>query len=228
MTDVMIQSMRREERSDLSRAHRIANLVAVVVPLAAFVAALGLLWNRWVGWTDVAILFVMYCLTCLGVTVGFHRMLTHRAFKTYRPIRWLFAVLGSMGGEGPVITWVADHRKPHAFSDDEGDPRSPHGHGDGVLGALKGLWHAHVGWLFRFEGRADARRYAPDLVKERAMRVISALFVPFVALSLAIPFGLGWLITGTLTGALTALLWGGLVRIFLLHHITWSVNSGCH
>jgi stearoyl-CoA desaturase (Delta-9 desaturase) len=222
------QSLRRKGRSQLSVAHRVANLTAVVIPFAAFIAALALLWNRWVGWTDVAILFVMYSLTCVGVTVGYHRMLTHRSFQTYRPIRYLFAVLGSMGVEGPAITWVADHRKHHAFSDEDGDPHSPHGHGDGPLAALKGLWHAHIGWLFSFEGRAEPRRYAPDLVKERAMRVISTLFVPLVGVSLAIPFGLGWLLTGELAGGLTALLWGGLVRIFLLHHMTWSINSVCH
>src|SRR3954466_5764306 len=220
--------MRRVGRTQLSVGHRSANLIAVAVPFAAFVGALALLWNRYVGWTDLAILFVMYVLTCVGITVGYHRMLTHRSFQTYRPIRWLFAVLGTMGVEGPAITWVADHRKHHAYSDEDGDPHSPPAHGDGVLAALKGLWHAHVGWLFRFEGRAEPRRYAPDLLKDRGLRVISALFVPLVGAGLAIPFALGWLLTGELRGGLTGLLWGGLVRIFLLHHVTWSINSICH
>jgi stearoyl-CoA desaturase (delta-9 desaturase) len=226
---VPIQSMQREERDELSAAHKVANLVVVAVPFAAFIAALALLWNKWVGWQDVAILFVMYCLTLVGITIGYHRMLTHRSFETYGPIRWLFTVLGTMGVEGPAITWVADHRKHHAFADEDGDPHSPHGHGGGFVGAAKGLAHAHVGWIFRFEGRAEPRRYAPDLVKDRAMRVISALFVPIVGVSLAMPALLGFLLTGfELKGALTGFLWGGLVRIFLLHHVTWSINSVCH
>jgi stearoyl-CoA desaturase (delta-9 desaturase) len=226
--DVPITSMQREGRATLSVGHRAANLIVVLVPFAGFIAALALLWDSWVGWTDVAILFVMYFVTLAGVTVGYHRMLTHRSFKTYKPIRWFFAALGAMGVEGPAITWVADHRKHHAFADEDGDPHSPHGHGPGFRGAVAGLWHAHIGWMFKFDGRAEPRRYAPDLVKERAMRIISALFVPLVGVSLAIPFALGWLITGRIGGGLTALLWGGLVRIFLLHHMTWSINSVCH
>jgi stearoyl-CoA desaturase (delta-9 desaturase) len=225
---VPLTSMQREGRTQISFGHRTANLIVVLVPFAGFIAALALLWDSWVGWTDLAILLVMYFVTLAGVTVGYHRMLTHRAFKTYEPIRWFFAALGSMGVEGPAITWVADHRKHHAFADEDGDPHSPHGHGPGFRGAVAGLWHAHIGWMFKFDGRAEPRRYAPDLLKERAMRVISALFVPLVGVSLAIPFALGWLITGRVGGGLTALLWGGLVRIFLLHHITWSVNSVCH
>ena len=225
---VPLTSMRREGRTEISLGHRTANLIVVLVPFAGFIAALALLWDSWVGWTDVAILFAMYFVTLAGVTVGYHRMLTHRSFKTYKPIRWFFAALGSMGVEGPAITWVADHRKHHAFADEDGDPHSPHGHGPGFRGAVAGLWHAHIGWMFKFDGRAEPRRYAPDLLKERAMRIISALFVPLVGVSLAIPFALGWLISGRIGGGLTALLWGGLVRIFLLHHITWSVNSVCH
>ena len=213
----------------MSRFQRIANLVAVILPFVAFTVAIVLLWNRLVGWHDLWILAVMYLLTGLGVTVGYHRMLTHRSFETYRPIRYVFAALGSMAVEGPAVTWVADHRKHHAHSDEEGDPHSPHvDHGSGLLGAVKGLWHAHLGWLFRAQGRAEARRYAPDLLKERGLRNIDRAFFPFVALGLAIPFGLGLVATGTLVGALSALLWGGPVRIFLMHHATWSINSVCH
>jgi stearoyl-CoA desaturase (delta-9 desaturase) len=213
----------------MSRTHRIANLVIVVVPFVAFFAAIVLLWNRVVGVHDLWILGVMYVLTGLGVTVGYHRLLTHRSFETYRPVRYALAVLGSLAVEGGTITWVADHRKHHTFADEDGDPHSPHaGHEGGVVGTLKGLWHAHVGWIFREEGRAEARRYAKDLVEDRGMRIIESSFLGLVVVSLLIPFGLGYLVTGSLAGGLTAMLWGGLVRIFLVHHITRSINSVCH
>ena len=209
----------------MSRAQRISNLVAVVLPLLGFLAALALLWNRAVGWTDLAIMAGMYLVTAGAVTVGFHRLLTHRSFATFKPIEYLFAGLGSMAVEGRVIEWVADHRRHHAHPDAEGDPHSPHvGHGSG----LAGLWHAHIGWLLTEHGASDPRRYARDLVDDPGMRRIDSWFLGLVALSLAIPFAIGWLLSGALTGALTALLWGGLVRIFFVHHVTWSINSICH
>lgn len=212
----------------MSRLQRNVTLAAVVIPFIAFVAAVVLLWNRLVHWSDLAILAVMYAATGLGVTVGYHRLLTHRAFQTKPWLRYTFAVLGSMAVQGSPLDWVADHRKHHAFSDKEGDPHSPHGHGPGLRGALRGLFWAHMGWLFETQGMATKRKYAPDLLEDRGMVLISKLFLPIVALGLVIPFGLGFLLTGTLTGALTGLLWGGPVRIFFTHHITWSVNSICH
>jgi len=209
----------------MSRTTRNVNLVGVIVPFVAFVLALVLLWNRAVGPLDLAILAVMYLVSGVGVTVGFHRLLTHRAFETHRSLKYVFAVLGSLSVQGPVITWVADHRKHHAHTDEEGDPHSPHvGHGSG----LRGLLHAHMGWLMESMGRAQRRRYAPELMEDAGMRRINRSFELIVLAGLAIPFALGFLIGGTLTAALTALLWGGLVRIFLLHHVTWSINSVCH
>jgi stearoyl-CoA desaturase (Delta-9 desaturase) len=169
-----------------------------------------------------------YVITCMGVTLGYHRMFTHRAFEASRPFRAVIAILGSMAIEGSVITWVADHRKHHAFADVDGDPHSPHLAGPGFWGGVKGLWHAHVGWLFETVGTAERERFAPDLVKDRGLRVIDRLFPLWITLSFLIPFGLGWLIGGGFTAALTAVLWGGLVRVFLLHHVTWSINSVCH
>jgi stearoyl-CoA desaturase (Delta-9 desaturase) len=213
----------------MTRLHRLANLTGVIVPFLGFLAAMVFLWNRLVGWVDLTLLISMYMLTGFGITTGYHRLLTHRSFATYPPIRYLFAVLGSMAVEGPVISWVADHRKHHAFADEDGDPHSPHTtYGTGVLATIKGLWHAHVGWLFDIAGRADRLRYAPDLMRDRGMRSIHKLFVLLVVAGLAVPFGLGWALTGTVEGALTALLWGGAVRIFLLHHVTFSINSVCH
>ncbi|MEA2448647.1 MAG: hypothetical protein QOG63_579 [Thermoleophilaceae bacterium] len=212
----------------MSKLERYANLTAVILPFAAFVAAVVLLWNTAVGWSDLAILAVMYVITALGVTVGYHRMLTHRAFDAPKPVQYTIAGLGQMAVQGPVIDWVADHRKHHAFTDEDGDPHSPHGHGSGLKGALHGLWYAHTGWLLETQGAAQKGRYARDLVEDAGWRRLSKAFPVFVLLGLAIPFGLGFLLTGTLAGALTGLLWGGLVRIFLVHHVTWSINSVCH
>jgi len=214
----------------MSRAQRNINIAAVVLPFVAFLAAIPMLWNELVGWTDLVLLVVLYFLTAFGITVGFHRLLTHRAFATYKPIEYLFAVVGSMAVEGPVIGWVTDHRRHHAHADEEGDPHSPHvGHGEGVLGALRGLWHAHLGWLVRDHPTAlGAEKYAPDLLEDRGMRLISSVFPVLVVVGLAIPFALGWLMTGELVGGLTALVWAGLVRVFMVHHVTFSINSICH
>jgi len=214
---------------EMTRAEKVANLGAVVVPFLATLVAIAFLWNDFVGPADLAIAATMYLLTAIGITVGFHRLLTHRSFQTSKPLEYAFAVLGSMAVQGPVISWVADHRKHHAHTDAEGDPHSPHvGHGEGMRGVLAGLWHAHSGWLMSSQGRADWRRYAPDLYEDPGMRTIGRNFVPLVFASLAIPALAGYAVTGTVAGAATALLWGGLVRIFFVHHVTWSVNSVCH
>ncbi|HEX8073384.1 MAG TPA: fatty acid desaturase [Thermoleophilaceae bacterium] len=213
----------------MTRTEKTANMGAVALPFLATIAAVVLLWNRLVRPADLAIMAAMYVLTGVGVTIGFHRLLTHRSFQTYKPVEYAFAVLGSMAVQGPVIAWVSDHRKHHAHTDEEGDPHSPHvGHGDGVTGVLRGLWHAHVGWLWATQGRADWQRYGRELYEDRGMRFLSRHFVALVLLSLALPALAGYAIGGTLASAGTGLLWGGLVRIFLLHHVTWSVNSICH
>jgi stearoyl-CoA desaturase (delta-9 desaturase) len=214
---------------EMTRVEKGANLGAVVVPFAATIAAIVLLWNSLVSPADLVIAAVMYLLTAAGITVGFHRLLTHRSFQTSKPLEYTFAILGTMAVQGPVISWVADHRKHHAHTDEEGDPHSPHiGHDGGVRGVLAGLWHAHSGWLMSTQGRADWKRYAPDLYEDRGMRTISRRFVLLILASLAIPALAGYLVSGTLLGAFTGLLWGGLVRIFFVHHVTWSVNSVCH
>jgi stearoyl-CoA desaturase (Delta-9 desaturase) len=214
---------------EMTRTEKVANLGAVVIPFAATLLAITLFWSSLVTPVDLAIAAVMYLLTAIGITVGYHRLLTHRSFQTSKPLEYLFAILGSMAVQGPVIAWVADHRKHHAHTDEAGDPHSPHvGHGDGLHGILCGLWHAHAGWLMSTQGRADWKRYAADLYEDRGMRTISRRFAWLVLASLAIPALAGYLITGTALGALTGFLWGGLVRIFFVHHVTWSVNSVCH
>ena len=212
----------------MTRVHKLLNLTGVVFPFLAFVTAIVLLWNTWVDWSDLAVLAIMYVLTGYGVTLGFHRLLTHRSFQTFKSIEYTLAAVGSMAVQGPVMSWVADHRKHHAHTDKEGDPHSPHGHGGGISGALAGLWFAHMGWLFDRAGQAAPERYAKDLYEDRGMRVIQKSFPLFVLAGFVLPFGLGWLIGGTLMDGLTGALWGGAVRIFLLHHVTWSINSVCH
>jgi stearoyl-CoA desaturase (Delta-9 desaturase) len=213
----------------MSNTARVVNLLAVVLPPVVILLSIVVFWNDVVGVHDLVLLAVMYLLTGFGVTVGFHRMLTHRSFQTSKPVEYFFAVAGSMAVQGPVINWVADHRKHHAHTDEEGDPHSPHvGRGAGLLGAVRGLLHAHVGWLVSDHGKAERQRYARDLVEDRGMRRINRWFLSIVGLGLLLPFAAGWLLTGELSGALTGLLWGGLVRIFLLHHVTWSINSICH
>jgi stearoyl-CoA desaturase (delta-9 desaturase) len=214
----------------MTRLHRNINITAVFLPIVILLVAIVVFWGHGVSWVDLGLLVFMYVITGFGITVGYHRMLTHRAFQTSKPVEYTFAILGSMALQGPVISWVADHRKHHAHTDEEGDPHSPHAGfaGGGLRNALRGLFHAHVGWLFVNEGRAGARKYAPDLVEDRGMRRISRNF-PWLALAtFAIPTILGGLITMSWQGALTGLLWGGFVRVFLLHHVTWSINSICH
>ena len=214
----------------MTRLERNANIAAVVLPFLAVIAAGVLLWHHFLGVGDLAIFAGMYLLTAIGITVGFHRLLTHRAFKTHRIIRYALTILGSMAVQGPAIDWVADHRKHHTFTDEEGDPHSPHaGRGAGLSGMLHGLWHAHVGWLFSTHGQASSKRFARDLLEDPVMRALNRAFPLLVLASLLIPFLLGLALSGgSLTVALAALLWGGLVRIFLVHHITWSINSICH
>jgi stearoyl-CoA desaturase (delta-9 desaturase) len=214
----------------MTRLERNVNVAAVLVPFLALIAGAVLLWHSFFGLRDLAILIAMYLLTAVGVTVGFHRLLTHRAFQTHPWVRYTLAALGSMAVQGPAIDWVADHRKHHTFTDEEGDPHSPHaGRGAGLAGMVRGLWHAHVGWLFATHGQASSKRFARDLLQDAGMRRLNRCFPLLVLASLAIPFLLGLALGGgSLTAGLSALLWGGLVRIFLVHHITWSINSICH
>ncbi|HEV2775253.1 MAG TPA: fatty acid desaturase [Solirubrobacteraceae bacterium] len=211
------------------RLDRIVTGTVTVVPFLLLGVAVWQAWQSLLGWHDVVVFGVMYVLTGLGITVGFHRHFTHRAFATSKPVRATLAILGTAAIEGPITAWVADHRKHHAFSDQFGDPHSPHvDHGHGLRGALRGLAHAHVGWLFLHTQRGSKQRYAPDLVKDPLIRFIDRTTLWWIALGLAVPFGLGYTLGGTLTAALTGLLWGGAVRVLLLHHVTYSINSLCH
>ncbi|MGP3980852.1 acyl-CoA desaturase [Streptomyces sp. KR80] len=214
-------------RSGSDRLYVAVTAAIVVAPFLALGLAVWLLWGSLLHPADVLLGLALYVITGLGVTVGFHRGLTHGSYAAARPVRIALAVAGSMSFQGDVIGWVATHRRHHAFTDRPGDPHSPYRYGAGLGGQLRGLLHSHVGWLFRND-RTSADRYAPDLLADRDIRAVSRAFPALCVLTLALPLAAGWAIGGTWVHALTALLWAGLVRIALLHHVTWSVNSLCH
>ncbi|GAY07912.1 fatty acid desaturase [Pseudonocardia sp. N23] len=209
-------------------SQQIGVYVFVMVPLIALVAAIPLAvgWGL-IGWADVAIALVFYVVSGLGITVGYHRYFTHGSFKAKRPLRIALALAGSLAMQGPVITWVADHRRHHAFSDKEGDPHSPWLYGTGPVALAKGFWHSHTGWLFDRD-QTNRERFTPDLLADADIRRVDSLFGLWSVLTLVVPAGLGGLFTWSWQGALTALFWAGLVRVALLHHVTWSINSICH
>lgn len=210
------------------RIQRRVTLLLTALPLAGVVLAVYSLWGSAIRGTDLGILIGFYAFTCAGVTVGYHRLFTHRSFTAVPALRVTLAVAGSMALQGSVIGWVATHRRHHAFADEFGDPHSPHlAKAAGLRGVLLGLWHAHVGWLFTAE-RSDTREWAPDLHGERAIERIDGWFLPLTIVTFALPPLLGLLVTGTFGGMVSAFIWGSLVRIFLLQHMTWSINSICH
>ena len=206
---------------------RVINLLAVMLPFAGLIAAIALLWGVAFNWVYLGLLLGLYLATGLGITVGYHRYFTHRSFDAPRPVVFVLGVLGSMAVQGSILEWVATHRRHHQHSDEEGDPHSPHLHGGGVLNVLRGAWHAHVGWLFAGRQRGLAR-YVRDLKEDRLVRCVSALFPLWVVLGLLIPAALGGLLTMSWMGVLLGFIWGGLVRVFVVHHVTWSINSVCH
>jgi stearoyl-CoA desaturase (delta-9 desaturase) len=206
---------------------RLATLVVIVVPLLGLIAAPFFLWGWGFSWTDLGLLLGMYLVTALGITVGFHRLFVHRSFETYTWVKVIFAALGSMAVQGALFRWVAFHRRHHQHSDTPDDPHTPHHRGRGVFGVIGGAWHAHVGWLFQADP-PDLDDYIKDLNKSPTLRVVDALFPFWILLGLAIPALIGGLVKGSWLGVWTGLIWGGLVRIFLVHHVTWSVNSACH
>ncbi|MET7907026.1 acyl-CoA desaturase [Streptomyces avermitilis] len=206
---------------------QITLLLFIIVPFLALLAAVPLAWGWGVSWLDMGLMVFFYYLGCHGITIGFHRYFTHGSFKAKRPLRIALAIAGSMAVEGPLVRWVADHRKHHKFSDAEGDPHSPWRFGETVPALMKGLWWAHIGWMFD-EEQTSQEKYAPDLIKDGAIRAISRQFILWTGLSLALPPLIGGLVTMSWWGAFTGFFWGSLVRVALLHHVTWSINSICH
>lgn len=211
------------------REHRWFIFVSALGPLIGVAAAMVLLWNRVFTWIDAVVLVVMYSICILGISMGFHRLLAHRSFKTSQPIRIALTVAGTVAGQGPPLIWTAHHRRHHRLADREGDPHSPHLEDEpGIKGIIKGLWHSHIGWLFGVDLTSDPMRYCPDLARERSMRWISERFVLLVVAGVLAPGLVVLAATGSVVGALTAVLWGGIVRIFLVNHVTYAVNSIGH
>ncbi|HET6949211.1 MAG TPA: acyl-CoA desaturase [Acidimicrobiales bacterium] len=206
---------------------RVITALLIVSPVVAVAVSVPLLWGHAIHLRDVVLAAILYAVTGHGVTVGYHRLFTHRGFTPRRPLKIALAVAGSMAVEGSVVSWVANHRRHHVYSDRPGDPHSPHTSRLGVLGPVRGFLHAHVGWMFTSDPAAP-ERYAADVVRDRDLSTVSTLFPLWAVASLALPFGAGWLWSGSLVGGLTAFVWAGIIRMALLHHVTWSVNSICH
>ena len=216
-------------RPGSSTISKVVTLVAVVVPPLGLLSAIGLLWGVGVQPVDLVLLISLYVVCAFGTTIGFHRYFTHRSFSAHVSVKVTLAILGCMTMQGPITQWVSDHRKHHALSDQPGDPHSPHaGHGDGLVAAIRGFCHAHVGWLFSNLGMEQGRAYAKDLYDDRVIRWIDRLYLLWVILTLGIPFAIGYLVGGTWQSGVEGLVWGGLIRIFLYQHATFSVNSICH
>ena len=222
----------RTQRPDIEpepdgRLDRFLVAVFVAVPLLAVLAAIPLAWGWGLGWHDIVIAFVFYVVTGMGITMGFHRHFTHSSFKAARPLRVSLAIAGSLAIEGPVLVWVADHRRHHKYSDKEGDPHSPWRFGNDWKALTKGFLYAHMGWMFN-PNRTSQQKFCPDLLADPPIRRVSNAFPLWVAVSLLAPALIGGLWSMSLAGALTAFFWASLVRICLLHHVTWSINSVCH
>jgi stearoyl-CoA desaturase (Delta-9 desaturase) len=219
-------------RRSMPPLQRVVMFASVVGPVAGLVLAMALLWHRgaseWsIGWPEVAVMLAMYGLTGFGVTIGFHRLLTHRSFETSRPIRLLLAILGSSAGQGMLIRWCATHRRHHQQADRKGDPHSPHVHGGGFINMLRGFAHAHVVWCFLADA-PELARSVPDLLADPALLMIDQLYFFWVAMGLLVPAVALGLLLGSWHGFFAGLIWGGVVRICLTQHATWSVNSVCH
>ncbi len=215
-----------DERSVVFQ-RRVMLIVAIVPPIGLLFAGIQV-WGWGLSLTDLAIASVFYIVSGLGITVGYHRLFTHKSFDAPQWVRVGWAIAGSIAIQGSVIEWVATHRRHHAYSDEIGDPHSPHaGMEDGPKGVLRGLWHAHMGWMFEPDG-SQPETWAPDLLEEPAIVRVNKLFPKLIIVSFVLPAVIGGLVTMSITGALTAFVWGSLIRIWLLHHVTWSINSICH
>jgi stearoyl-CoA desaturase (delta-9 desaturase) len=210
------------------RIQKIVMLIMTIGPLVGVVTAMVQLWGWGLSGIDLGLFLGLYIVTGLGITVGYHRLFTHKSFNAPMPVRVFWAIAGSLAVQGSVIDWVATHRRHHAYSDELGDPHSPHlDAADGVKGVLRGLYHAHLGWMFKGDATL-AETWAPDLLREEPIVAVDKAFPRLMIATFVLPAVLGGLLSMSLWGAVTGLVWGGLVRMFLLHHVTWAINSICH
>lgn len=227
LTTTAVEADRKATAPSACWRDRLFTAVVVALPLVALITAVSLFWHRGIGWFDLGMAVVLYVITGLGISLGFHRLFTHRSFRARRGLRIALAVAGSLAAEGSLISWVSHHRRHHVFADRDGDPHSPWTVRDGKFRRLRGLVHAHLGWLFS-SSQPNASRWSRDLLADHDIVVISRLAPLWAAVSLALPFAVGWVVTGSFVGATLAMVWAGAVRIGLLHHVTWSVNSLGH
>jgi stearoyl-CoA desaturase (delta-9 desaturase) len=209
-------------------AGRFGSLAAVVLPFLGMIAAVALLWGAPWTWLYLTLLLGGYAITAVGITVGYHRLFTHRSFSTGPLVRVVLGLMGLMAVEGPILRWVSVHRRHHQHTDTPGDPHSPHLHGSGLRGWMHGVYHAHFGWLFLPAQSREEMRYIPDLASDPYIRALDRLFAPIALLGILLPGAIAYAVAGTWTSALMGVLWGGLLRVFLVHHATWSINSVCH
>ncbi len=212
---------------DDSLLEKTATAIAVVLPFAGLIVAVWGMWGWGFTWVELTVMFVMYLATGFGITIGYHRLFTHRSFETFGVIKFALAVLGSMSVEGPVLRWVANHRCHHQYSDQKEDPHSPHRYGGGFFGVLAGWWHSHIGWMFE-SGPVDLQKYVGDFSDDKLVQRVNRWFPLWVLLGFLLPMAAGGLLSGTWFGVFLGFLWGGLVRVFIVHHMTWSINSICH
>ncbi len=225
-----LSEIQREEDAqpvELSMGRKVLTIVVVGAPVICLAAAMILMWGRGFHWIYLALFFGMYLASGLGITVGYHRLFTHKSFDAPDWVRWIWAVLGSMAVEGPVIEWVGMHRCHHQHSDEHGDPHSPNLHGDGIKGTLLGFWHAHTGWMFR-PNPGNLARYVVDFKDDRVVQSVSRQFFLWMIVGLLIPAVIAGLVTQSWLGALLGFFWGGAIRMMFVHHVTWSINSVCH
>jgi stearoyl-CoA desaturase (delta-9 desaturase) len=215
------------ERKQSTYLERFLIGLFVVAPPLLVAAAAPLAWGWGLGWHNIVIAAVFYVVSGMGISMGFHRHFTHGSFKAAGSLRVALAIAGSLAIEGPVLVWVADHRRHHKYSDREGDPHSPWRFGNDWKALSKGLVYAHVGWLFD-PNRTSQQKFCPDLLADPAIRRVSRTFPVWAAVSLLAPAAIGGLWSLSWTGAFTAFFWASLVRVMLLHHVTWSINSVCH
>jgi stearoyl-CoA desaturase (delta-9 desaturase) len=214
----------------MRRLKRIITAIAVATPPLGILSAAGVLWGVALQPVDVILFVAFYAVTGVGISVGYHRLFTHRSFETSPAMRAVLAIFGSLALEGGVISWAAEHRKHHAYSDVEGDPHSPHvGRGEGAVQRIRGLWHAHMGWFFSTKGIAEAQeKFRRDLDADPVIRTVDRLYGLWILATFGIPFAVGYAVGGTAWAGFEAFVWAGLIRIFIGHHVTWSINSICH
>ena len=220
-------SIARTKAAALHRSERIIALITIATPFLAFFLAVGLLWGWGISLLDLGLCLAMYAFTMIGITLGYHRLFTHRSFKCVAAVRAVLCIAGSMAAQGPVFLWTAYHRRHHSCSDEAGDPHSPHLGGAGFFGTIRGWWHSHIGWMLAYHP-GNYFKLIPDLIRDRLVVWLNRWYFVWVFAGLLLPAIAGGLISGTFFGFFTGFLWGGLVRVFLVHHSTWSINSVCH